>query len=616
MNVLASQGLGWDAKMFREEASALPRVRGLLAPPSSNLAPLKNVGGMCKVRARFAPMPFVDVALEALMADPLPRDVSLPNWRQIPDSAKYARHVAYMVKHSVLRKVLDPDDGGRRWGGPYFPVWKDAVGARAVFSLKSTNKMSVGPEVRFSLLSSQGLIRELRKRDFVRLGLRFVHADITNAYYNYAVGPDLGKACCVRVGNSLYEALVASMGFRKHCGNSQALVWGALLRQTAADIAEGEKGKLGVPDSVFGLSEAPGFIELDDGGFIVLVYDSILIASTQPLEWEKRIQRNFGKDEGVNLMLKYLIVEGAVATFGYCGLELSLDGHGVHWRMEEAALKTWKEVIQRPIVSSPRALFRLLGMLRFAAPILNWPRRRLGRFTKYQSQLGVILNWDEESAVHDEMIEKMSSAIMEIENKRVHAKSHIPLKRKDPMTVYVAVDATQKKWAMWPMMDGMVIESECKEGNFLDIEGKIMTLPISYMEGIAFREAVRYLKSLGAVIWIIGNDNQGVGRAFVNGFSRSTEVDEVVALEPIGNEVCMIVADIPTDLNLSDIGTRPNKSYSPEDREKRRKATWALMGEAFTRWRSMAEEYVRRPEDVAEDHLELTYALDFIEDPM
>ena len=116
MNVLASPGLGWDAKMFREEASALPRVRGLLAPPSSNLAPLKNVGGMCKVRARFAPMPFVDVAHEALMADPLPRDVSLPNWRQIPDSAKYARHVAYMVKHSVLRKVLDPDDGGRRWG--------------------------------------------------------------------------------------------------------------------------------------------------------------------------------------------------------------------------------------------------------------------------------------------------------------------------------------------------------------------------------------------------------------------------------------------------------------------------------------------------------------------
>ena len=237
MNVLASPGLGWDAKMFREEASALPRVRGLLAPPSSNLAPLKNVGGMCKVRARFAPMPFVDVALEALMADPLPRDASLPNWRQIPDSARYARHVAYMVKHAVLRKVLNPDDGDRRWGGPYFPVWKDAVGARAVFSLKSTNKMSVGPEVLFSLLSSQGLIRELRKRDFVRLGLRFVHADVTNAYYNYAVGPDLGKACCVRVGDSLYEALVASMGFKKHCGNSQAWV------SVPDNAAEGSKRK-------------------------------------------------------------------------------------------------------------------------------------------------------------------------------------------------------------------------------------------------------------------------------------------------------------------------------------------------------------------------------------
>lgn len=75
--------------------------------------------------------------------------------------------------------VLNPDDGIRRWEGPYFPKWKDAVGARAGFSLKSTNKISVGAYVRFSLHSSQGIIR-------------FVHADAKKARYNYVVGTNLG----------------------------------------------------------------------------------------------------------------------------------------------------------------------------------------------------------------------------------------------------------------------------------------------------------------------------------------------------------------------------------------------------------------------------------------
>ena len=131
------------------------------------------------------------------------------------------------------------------------------------------------------------------------------------------------------------------------------------------------KEKLGVTDSFFGLSEAPGFIELNDGDFIVFVRNTILIASTQPLEWKRRIQRNFGKDKGVP------------------------SDEGV-----------------------PSA-----GNAALAAPILNWPRRRLGQFTKHQSQLVVIIHWDEESAVHADMIEKMSSAIGAIKNKRVHERS-------------------------------------------------------------------------------------------------------------------------------------------------------------------------------------------------
>ena len=45
-----------------------------------------------------------------------------------------------------------------------------------------------------------------------------------------------------------------------------------------------------------------------------------------------------------------------------------------------------------------------------------------------------------------------------------------------------------------------------KHGDFLDQDGNFQTLSIDNTEGVAFREDVRYLKSLGAVICIIGNE--------------------------------------------------------------------------------------------------------------
>ena len=162
------------------------------------------------------------------------------------------------------------------------------------------------------------------------------------------------------------------MGFKKHCGNSQALVWGSLLRQMPEDFALEGDGKLGVPDSVFSLK----FHRAGRRWFIVLVYDSILIATTQPTAWEKRIRRNFGNEEGTNLHLKYLTVEETVAVFGYCGLEIAQNGQGARWRADPEGVKTWKESVLRPMMmSTPRSVFRLLGFLRFVAPILNWPRR-------------------------------------------------------------------------------------------------------------------------------------------------------------------------------------------------------------------------------------------------
>jgi len=118
------------------------------------------------------------------------------------------------------------------------------------------------------------------------------------------------------------------------------------------------------------------------GGFIVLVYDSILIATSRPDDWKTRIERNFGPEK-TNLKLKYISVEKyqesekQVATFAYCGFELSRNRHGINWRLEQKGVDIWKEVARSTLLATPRTVFRLLGILRFAAPILVWPQRRI-----------------------------------------------------------------------------------------------------------------------------------------------------------------------------------------------------------------------------------------------
>jgi len=573
----------------------------------------------------FAPLKFVKTAFEALNQCPIPDDVPLRPWVDIPDSQHYGRHVSYLAHKKVLEEVEDPNDGKRRSGGPYSAVWKDAGRTgRAIFNLKFTNERSSGAEVLFWLLSGAGLIDLLRARSWKCTadkvtgevkGLRFVHLDYANAYYQYPVGEGLGDQCCIRVGKRLYRSKVASMGFRKHCGNSQALVWGCLLRRDAGEDT------LGVPKSVYDMEEAPGYIELEDGGFIVLVYDSVLIATTDPDGWKRRVERNSSKDKGVNLVLKYLTVEGTQAQFPFCGMEIRQNGHGVAWRMEPEGLAMWKDIVKIPMVDTPRTVFRLLGMLRFASSILCWPRRQLGRFTHFQSGIAKgEIKWDREPDDPKELAEmkqalaEMREMITGIANEFVHPKSHVPSKRSSEPVMFVAVDATETHWAMWPMVDGQVVNALRKEDTFRGDKGQSVRVPIDFGEAYAFAQGVAYGQHTSASVWVIANDNKGVGRAYINGFSRAEIVDGVIAEVNIPLNIPLVVADVPSLQNVSDIGTRPTKDYGPTEVDFRRQSTWDLMQTAYANWIATAKEYHDRPGEVAKDiEGRDTYALELLE---
>jgi len=75
-----------------------------------DLAPLVNVGMANLDRRNFAPMKYVDTALQALREDPVPEEVKKGSWRDIPDSFRYARHISYLAKKGVrvLGEVENP----------------------------------------------------------------------------------------------------------------------------------------------------------------------------------------------------------------------------------------------------------------------------------------------------------------------------------------------------------------------------------------------------------------------------------------------------------------------------------------------------------------------------
>ena len=56
---------------------------------------------------------------------------------------------------------------------------------------------------------------------------------------------------------------------------------------------------------------------------------------------------------------------------------------------------SWKERVTRPLASTPRTLYKLVGYLRFVYGILDFYERHLGRWSKLQSKMGNdIKNWD------------------------------------------------------------------------------------------------------------------------------------------------------------------------------------------------------------------------------
>jgi len=624
-----------NGRMLRKPAqgnvqlSVAPRLRrasGMPAPPSVPLAPLEGVGTMRRDGHGFLSAPFVRRAFELLEEDPLPADVELRSFKESPDSSRYAAHLVYLQEpsHKVLQiyGFWDEKEGKVRAEdgrflplppmGRYSAVYKGESEARAIFNFKYLNGICVTKGLKTRIAGGARFVARLRSHDPREGKWVILHADIKNAYYGIPVGERLMCASCVRMGPKILKSGVLCMGWNESCGICQALTWGVIGYKSR------KQQDLGFPQHWEDSDEIPAVVDLINGGWVVVVIDSIFMMlpqRTMPAwgkeqemsfgaAWLQRIKTNF---EHVRWKLKYATLENEVAEVVYGGVKVVSEVDMVKWGLDDNTLAVWKVLASSPLLNSPRTFFQLVGFLRFVASVLAWPRYILGRLTKVQSQMGLVSEWDAE-VVAPEYVARACDMILKIENGLlIDRRSHY-VKRLRGYTFFAAVDATEYRWNVFLMIDGKV--ADMRFGEF-----SVQT-SIDEAESFAMKAAIVWALHSDAACAVIANDNQVVGYDYNAGYARANAIDEhIVSSGYVDNGLMLIIADVPGVENVADVGTRPEKYYVAgrdektlpikeelvKDVEMRTSATWNALQEAVLFHMNKAENYKLRTCRVQEE---------------
>ena len=269
----------------------------------------------------------------------------------------------------------------------------------------------------------------------------------------------------------------------------------------------------------------------------------------------------------------------------YGGLCFAYDDQGLTWTLQEDSLAAWKERVARPLVSTPRTFYKLVGYLRFVYGVLDIHERHLGRWSKVQSSMGsTITSWDDPT-VDEKHVMSLCIAISELRNNKRHAGSF----RTDvglPLVVgYAAGDATTRRYAAnlfvngKPVLPGVVVA-------FVDDEGRPCERPIEVGEALGQEMCVDLLRKSGCNVGIIAGDNQGVGYAFEKGYARNDVTDSIISRTMVkAGSMAVVIADIDTLGNYADIATSAKRSMiSDAERARRVKETWKCLRRGYQEW--------------------------------
>lgn len=569
--------LGWQPAMSYDNTVVV--MRGDRATPQTPLCAIAHVGGMNTSPDCFADFTFTKKALKLLSTDPVEGRYTEQPLTLARDSGRWAEHLCELVRIKVLSRA---DPSQLYIFGTYNAVYKDDNEARSIFDMRKANSLLNADEVNFSLMSGDVLAEQLLGIDYTSNKFRFLHCDVKNCYYQMPIGPSLQRRCALRMGLTALTWNVLPMGYKKACGICQGIVWGVIAYRL-----DGEDS-LGFPN-ISSSDEAPSHVTLEGGGFIVLTYDSVLVCDLahRIQQWESRLIRNFEK---ANLKLKYITTESRICNFTFAGIRCEGNKLGLWIKPDPVKLEKWQVKLRTAsILSTPRSLFRLLGVLRFISGIQGIQRSSLGRLTKYQSMLGTIDSWDADT-VDPSVIGDSIKRILTFPLIGRHRKSHLEVLKKSHKTCYVAVDATTTRLAAW-----VYNEDTGAFDNRIEYDFET-PLRIDRAESIALLEGIRSGHSYANVIFV-ANDNTAVGRSFWRGYSRSEEIDEVIvqgAAYLTSAQHIVVIADVPSEENIADIGTRPNQPHTEQEFAFRKQRTLERLKRAEEVWRSRGWLYIDR----------------------
>lgn len=470
-----------------------------------------------------------------------------------------------------------------------FLVAKDLVpklNARPVFNLRGLNDMlkDAPPFSSFSVSHMLKTIAMLR----LRAGrVYLVSADYSNFYYQIRLPAYLQACMVLRAAGEVWTLLVLPMGFGLACHAAQSLTLAVVAFRFP------HENSLHFPQKL-ACEGIPGCVELDSGrGLLFVIYDSILLAvdSAQlAAQWRARIERN---SKHFNIILKYAYVSAEGQVLNYAGVDFVTDREKLQFRIAESTFDAWQESTHFPMPATPRTLWRLLGFLRRAAEIQLRPARSLRPLAVVQAKLArehlIDVPWDE-VLLQEETLQLGVSFVLELRNPWLNAASShmVGVER----VFYVVVDATLKHVGLCRL--------EVEQAS--EIRGSRRTL-LYPVEVIAVGEAFAISWGLSCLngevmltprdLVFLAQDNTVAGSVYAKGYSLVDALDSVI-LEGVNCAAKVVIVDIPSDLNLADIPSRPEEAFSVEDEAFRLRSTFNACVQAHSAFQVWPVFYVQR----------------------
>ena len=150
---------------------------------------------------------------------------------------------------------------------------------------------------------------------------------------------------------------------------------------------------------------------------------------------------------------------------------------------------------------------------------------------------------------------------------------------------FAAVDATPTRWAVWPMKKGEVSRDE--------IIYQACKLEIVLAEATAIANAIQSAHSKGFQFIVIANDNTAACHSFVKGYSPLDALDHIIkGCQNFKGK--LILCDIPSEENIADVGTRPEKIYSESEYTFRSYQSWNRLCIAWDNYRILGTTFTSR----------------------